>query len=338
MRIAQIATLSTPVRETNSGSVESLVWLMARELTRLGHEVTVFGAGDSETYGEFVKTLPGPYGSPRAPDDWQMCEWINLCRAVEQSGRFDVMHSHAYLWGMPLQPVALAPMLHTLHVSPFSDQARLWGMYPEAWVTAISSYQWSGFPQFHPAAVIYHGVDPAQFTFRDEPEDYVCYLGRFTSGKSPWHAIKTARSLGIRLLLAGPRNDYYRAKIEPLVDGQSVEYVGSVSGAERDRLLGGARALLYPLQAPEPFGLVMVEAMMCGTPVVSTRLGAAPEIVEDGITGYCADTVDDLARAALMAMSLARYPIGERALLRFSAERMAREYARVYERLAQVTG
>jgi hypothetical protein len=132
MRIAQIATLATPVREHGSGSVESLVWLMTRELVRLGHEVTVFGAAGSETYGEFVATLPGTYAAPGCPHEWQLCEWVNLCRAVEQSARFDLLHSHAYLWGLPLEPLARAPMLHTLHVLPGEDHARLWAMAPHA--------------------------------------------------------------------------------------------------------------------------------------------------------------------------------------------------------------
>src|SRR6266545_2822558 len=124
MRIAQIATLSAPVRRETGGSVESLIWLLTRELIRLGHEVTVFGSADSEVDGELVATLPGPYGAAGALDDWYLCEWVNLCRAVEQSERFDVLHSHAYLWGIPLQPLSRSPMLHTTHIVPDDNTAR----------------------------------------------------------------------------------------------------------------------------------------------------------------------------------------------------------------------
>jgi glycosyltransferase involved in cell wall biosynthesis len=334
MRIAQVSTLSTPVRRTGSGSTEGLVWLLTRELTRMSHEVTVFGAAGSEVDGGLVATLPGTYGEPGVPDDWQLCEWINLCRAVEQSGRFDVLHSHAYLWGLPLEPMSRAPVVHTLHISPYENDARLRQMWPGACVTAISRYQWSQYPQLQPGPVIYHGVDPDQFTLNTKPEDYVCFLGRFTSGKGPWHAVQVARELGMRLLLAGPRNDYYRQHIEPLVDGRLVEYVGSVTGAERDKLLGGARALLYPVQSPEPFGLVPVEAMMCGTPVAAVRLGAVPEIVDEGVTGYCADSAGELAAQVVKCMELDRVKVRERAQERFSAERMAREYAALYKRIA----
>src|ERR671923_418928 len=178
MRIAQISTLSAPVRRETGGSVESLLWLLTRELVRLGHQVTVFGTAGSEAEGEIVATLPGPYGARGSLDDWHLCEWVNLCRAVEQSGRFDVLHSHAYLWGIPLQPFSRAPMVHTTHIVPDDNSARLWDAWPESCVTAISTHQWSGYPWRQPAAVIHHGVDVNQFAFRGAPGDYLCYLGR----------------------------------------------------------------------------------------------------------------------------------------------------------------
>lgn len=335
MRIALISTLATRVRPRGSGSVESMVWLLASELTRLGHQVTVFACADSDVPCELVATLPGVYGANGAPDDWQLCEWINLCRAVEQSDRFDVLHSHAYLWGMPLQSLSQTPMVHTLHICPDENAVRLWTITGNACVTAISEYQWSAHPELKPAAVIHHGVNAAQFSYRDEPEDYVCYFGRFTFGKGPRTAITAARDLGLRLILAGPRNEYFAEKIAPLVDGRTVEYIGPASGAARDRLLGGARALLYPLQEPEPFGLVPVEAMMCGTPVAAIRRGAVAEVVEDGITGHCAEPDGDFGAAVKRALTLNRKRVHDRAAARFSAQQMAYGYLGVYEQLVR---
>jgi glycosyltransferase involved in cell wall biosynthesis len=277
-------------------------------------------------------TLPGPYGTKDALDDWQLCEWVNLCRAVEQSTRFDLLHSHAYLWGLPLQPLSRAPMVHTLHIVPDDNSARLWSMAPAACVTAISKHQWSAYPELQPAAVVPHGVDLSQFTFQPQPEDYVCYLGRFTSGKGPCQAIAAARALGLRLRMAGPENGYFREQVKPLIDGKSVEYAGYVRGPARDKLLGGARALLYPIQYPEAFGLVLVEAMLCGTPVAAMGLGAAPEIIDQGISGSVAKSPEEFPRAVVEAMALDRARVRRQAEQRFSAERMARDYVRVYEK------
>ena len=333
MRIAQVSTVSAPVRQDTGGSVESFVWLLTRELIRFGHDVTVFGTAGSETDGKLVAALPGAYAEHGSPDDWQLCEWINLCRAVRESERFDLLHSHAYLWGVPLEPLSRSTMVHTIHIVPDDNSARLWSMSERARVTALSKHQWSSYPHLRPSAVIPHGVDVSRFTLRGKPDDYVCYLGRFVSGKGPCQAIEAARALGLRLLMAGPRNAYFREKVQPLVDGKTVEYIGPVNSSERDKLLGGARALLYPIQYPEAFGLVLIEAMLCGTPVVAMRLGAVPEIVDDGVTGYCADTPEAFRAAIIKSRALDRQRIREHAEKRFSAERMARQYVQVYEQL-----
>ncbi len=333
MRIAQIATLASPVRQHAYGSVESLIWLLTRELTRAGHQVTVFGAAGSEINGEMVETLPGPYGEQGSPDDWHLCEWLNLCQAVQQSGRFDILHSHAYLWGIPLEPLSQAPMVHTMHIVPDDDSVRLWTKWPNSCVTAISRHQWSAYPHLRPAAVIPHGVDTAQFTFQEAAGDYVCYLGRFEPGKGACHAIAAARAAGVRLLMAGPTSPYFREKVQPLIDGKSVEYVGFVKGAERDKLLGGAKALLYPIQYPESFGLVLVEAMLCGTPVAAMRVGAVPEIIKEEVTGFSVESMSDMPKALTNCFSLNRRQVRAEAAQRFSVERMASGYLQVFEQV-----
>jgi glycosyltransferase involved in cell wall biosynthesis len=333
MRIALASTVSAPVRKNASGSIEGWTWLLAHELTRLGHEITVFGCAGSEANAEVVVTTPGPYGEDGAYDDWQLCEWVNLCRAVEQSGRFDVLHSQAYLWGIPLQPLSRVPMVHTIHIVPDENAARLSQSMPGICITAISRHQWSMYPKTVPAAVVPHGVDISQFTLQEKPEDYVLYLGRFTSGKGPVQAIKIARALGLRLVMAGPDNSYFREKVKPLIDGKSAEYAGFVQGARRDRLLGGARALLYPSQYPEAFGLVLVEAMLCGTPIAAMRLGATPEIVEEGIGGFTARNGEEFEAIVPKCFALDRRAIRQRAEQRFSAERMARDYVNVYTKV-----
>ena len=206
MRIAQIATLSTPVRETNCGSVEGLVWMLTRELVRCGHQVTIFAAAGSQSPGELVASLPGTYAKDGAPSDWSMCEVMNLARAVEESSRFDLLHSHSYLYGIAFERLSVCPLLHTMHTMPGAQEASLRALVPSAAVTALSRFQWSEFPTMPPAAIIHHGVDPERYGFRSQGEDYLLYLGRFTPGKGPLDAIALARAAGRRLLLAGPRN------------------------------------------------------------------------------------------------------------------------------------
>ena len=341
MRIAQIATVVSPVRPDHAGSVETIIWLLSRELARAGHDVTVFGCAGGEVAPgvRFIPTLPGPYGDPALPHEWMLCEWMNLAYAMAHSREFDLIHSHVYLWGIPLQSISAAPLVHTLHILPYDDQAQVWRLHPSARVTAISQYQWSQFPDLHPCAIIPHGVAVEQFTFREKPEDYVVYLGRFIPNKGPLDAIDVAQALECRLLLAGPRSKYYDEEVAPHVDGRRVVYVGEVNRAQRSDLLGRARALIYPLREPEPFGLVQVESMLCGTPVVAPRIGAVPEVVEDGLTGFTTPASQDvqaLVSAARRAFELDRQIIRKTAERRFSAAWMAEDYLRLYEATVRV--
>jgi len=335
MRIAEVAPVGTHVSDSALGSIERMVWLLARELEELGHDVTVFAADGSEAPGELIPTLPGTYALNGSPPHWQTCEWINVARAIERSDRFDVMHSHSYLWGVPLTPLARCPLLHTTHLIPHDDEARIRELYPDAVVTAISDEQWRGFPHLPPAAVIPHGLDPARHTLGLGRGDYLCYLGRFTPGKGPLEAIAAAREVGMPLLMAGPADAHYHELVAPLVDGKSVQYVGFADPGQRDELLGGAAALLYPLQAPEPFGLVMVESMLSGTPVAALAVGAVTEIVEDGVTGALELEAAMLPHAGARCLALDRARVRAGALERFTARRMAVGYLDVYERVLE---
>ena len=332
MRIAQVATLSAPVRRITHGSVESLVWLLSDQLARLGHEVTVFGTADSEVSCKLVGTQPGSYGAPGAMDDWELCEWVNLCAAVERSRDFDVIHTHAYLWGLPLQPVSQAPLVHTLHIVPDLNAAMLWRRWPNACVTAISRHQWHGCPDLKPVAVLPHAVDQQAFPYCGTPDDYLLFMGRFVSGKGPLHAIRIARDIGMRLVLAGPENAYFREHVRPLVDEQWVHYAGFVEGEAKARLLGRARALLYPIQYPESFGLVLVEAMLTGTPVAAVSMGAVPEVVKDGVTGALAPDLDGMNEATRRALALNRHAVRQVAGTQFSLAGMTERYLEVYRR------
>jgi len=226
-------------------------------------------------------------------------------------------------------------MVHTLHVVPEPSTAGVWSLYPEARVTATSQQQWADFPHLKPTCVIPHGFNIEDFTFCAEPADYVCYFGQFTAGKGALDAVSAAKALGLPLVMAGPANEFYWKNIAPLIDGQTVIYAGYATGKDREDLLGGARALLYPIRKPESFGLVLVEAMLCGTPVAAIDLGAVREVVDEGVTGAIASTMADFSDAITKALALDRRRVREQAASRFSAERMTKNYLSVYEKLVR---
>jgi glycosyltransferase involved in cell wall biosynthesis len=333
MRIGLISTTGSVVRRHNAGSIETLVWSLAQHLHAAGHEVTTFAAAGSELAGRLVATVPGPYAKDGSLADWQLCEWVNLTQAIKHARGLDVLHSHVYTWGIPLQEFCPVPMVHTTHVMPADDDAELWRSAPQSVVIALSATQWSAFPHLRPAAIVHHGVDTTEFAFEESPGDYLCYLGRFSKAKGVLQAIAAARALDMRLLLAGPHNEYFDVHVRPLVDGRTVEYVGSVTAGRRIDLLQRARALLYPIRTPEPFGLVMTEAMMCGTPVAAVGIGAVPEIVAEGITGITAPDIATFSEAIRRSLLLNRHQVHAYAREHFSAEKMAAGYSAAYERV-----
>jgi len=331
VRIAQVATLATPVRQEGSGSIEHLVWLLTRDLTALGHDVTVFAAPGSQSAGQTVAALPGTYAEGGAPGDWQFCESENVAAAVAAAavGKFDVIHSHAYLWGLPLQRLSPVPLVHTLHTWVSDDHVLMRRLHPTATVVGISDYQWSAWPQDPPTAVVRHGVD-VELPDPVPAEPYLLWLGRFLPDKGPVEAIEVARELGMPLHLAGPADSWYNGLVRPHVDGRTVIYDGFVSGAAKHRLLARAAAVLYPVRTLEPFGLVLAEAAVRGVPVAALAKGAVPELVQDGVTGHLSPSRDTLAGAVHGALQLDRAAVAAAGRRRFSSHRMAREYAQVF--------
>ena len=333
LRIAQVAPLAAPVTGDHTGSIEQLVWLLTEELVRRGHDVTLAAAGDSHTSAALHATYPRGY---EYDDDLWSCEFhetLHVASVFERAGDFDVIHSHVYHFALPFIRLVRTPVIHNYHILPDPDIARAFGRYPEANLVAISEYQRGLFPGNPHTAVVHHGIDTATFPFSPERGDYLLFLGRILPDKGTVEAVHLAREMGMRLLIAGPADnatDYFPAQVAPLVDGRQVEYLGPVGLKERNALLAGAAALVYPIQAPEPFGLVLIEAMACGTPVLAAGLGAVPELVRDGVTGYYAPDAAALARRLEAVLTLDRLRIRQEALTRFDYRRMVDEYERIY--------
>jgi glycosyltransferase involved in cell wall biosynthesis len=227
------------------------------------------------------------------------------------------------------------PIVQTLHHSPSAAEVKLWLRYPDAPFVAISNEQARLLDGLRIVGTVLHGVDTDRFTFREQPDDYLLFLGRFTAGKGVLQAIEIAKRVGMRLILAAAEDEYYREKVAPHVDGRHVVYYGEADFDAKVKLYGGARALLYPVQAREPFGLVLAEAMACGTPVAALDLGAVREIVDDGVTGRIYENLEQMANELTRVFDLDRRRVRTRAVERFGVERMVTEYVDVYRKLVE---
>jgi glycosyltransferase involved in cell wall biosynthesis len=259
---------------------------------------------------------------------------MHMASVFERASEFDVIHSHAYHYALPFSRFAQSAVLHTHHILPNPDVVRAYARYPEAHVAAISDYQRQSFWPVQTVAVVHHGLNTEWFPFGARRGDYLAFLGRMLPDKGPLEAIGIAREVGMRLVLAGPdEDDYFRDAVAPQVDNRWVEYIGPVDRRSRGELLSKAAALVYPITEPEPFGLVMVEAMLCGTPVAAMRLGAVAEIVDEGITGLTAESVPELAARIDATLALDRHRVRSTALERFNHVRMTGDYLNVYRQL-----
>ena len=342
LRVAQVAPNIFPTPPDLSGGTERVVHDLSKALKSLDISVTLFAPCDSacdiRRIGDqsSLSALQARYGNvpPSVPQVLEAIQMEELRRRLDE---FDIIHCHGEFAHAAILGERRRNSLTTIHWRVDElDRQLFFSAFPDLPVAAISASQETGIPLSNRAGVVYHGLDAGRFALRAGNSGYVAFVGRMTDQKRPDLAIRIARDAGLSIRLAGDVDvgnpAYFDRHVRPLL-GPDAAYLGPIDDAAKQELLGGARALLFPIDWPEPFGLVMIEAMACGTPVVAWGRGSVPEIVEEGVTGFIVESHDAAVAALKRTARLDRPVVRQRFEARFTAERMARDYLAIYRKL-----
>jgi glycosyltransferase involved in cell wall biosynthesis len=338
MRIAQVAPLFESVPPKRYGGTERVVSYLTEELVRQGHDVTLFASGDSVTAARLIAACRRSLRLDKDCVDQLAHQVVLLEKVFRQAGEFDVIHFHVDYTHFPLSRRSPLPHVTTLHGRlDIPDLIPLYLEFPEMPLVSISNAQREPLLWVNWLATVYHGLPEGLYRFRKERGTYFAFLGRICPEKRVDRAIEIAKRAGMPLKIAAKVDlvdrDYFETAIRPLLRDPLVEYVGEIGEQEKGEFLGNAYALLFPIDWPEPFGLVMIEAMACGTPVIAYREGSVSEVVDEGRTGFIVDTLEEAIQAAERIPELRRADCREVFERRFTVTRMARDYLRVYQSL-----
>jgi glycosyltransferase involved in cell wall biosynthesis len=339
MRIAQIAPLHESVPPKLYGGTERVVSFLTEELVRQGHHVTLFASGDSQTSARLVRCCDTALRFNPAVRDTLPYHIIMLDEVRRRIDQFDILHFHIDIIHAALINDFANRTLTTLHGRlDLPDLVPFYAAFRDLPLVSISNGQRAHLRDASWLGTVYHGLPPDLLPFRPNPDGYLAFLGRISPEKGPDFAIEIAARSRVPLKIAAKvdRADqaYWEAKIRPMIEGNpDVEFIGEISESEKASFLGGATALLFPVDWPEPFGLAMIEAMACGTPVIAYRRGSVPEIVEENVSGFVVDTLEEAVTAVRRIGNLNRVNVRAEFERRFTDERMAHDYVRIYRQL-----
>lgn len=341
MKIAQISPLIESVPPRLYGGTERIVSYLTEELVRMGHDVTLFASGDSTTSAELVSCAQMALRLDPSVKQQQAYYMIMLDRVRRMADEFDILHFHLDYDQFPLFRDIAERTVTTLHLrQDVADLKTLYAAFPDMPLVSISDAQRRPVSTANFTGTVYHGLptDALKPTFNPSG-DYVAFLGRISPEKRVDRAIRMANAAGIPLKIAAKVDkadqDYYDQVIKPMLDLPGVEFIGEINERQKTAFLGNARAMLFPIDWPEPFGLVMIEAMACGTPVLAFRNGSVPEVIDDGLSGYIVDTEEEAVSVLKQTVKLDRRGVRRRFEERFSASRMAADYVSIYEKMLE---
>jgi glycosyltransferase involved in cell wall biosynthesis len=340
MRIAQIAPLAEAVPPKLYGGTERVVAYLTDALVELGHEVTLFASGDSITKASLQPIWPRALRLDPAVKDHFAPLFMQLETVARRAQEFDVIHSHIDYFGYPLLRRLGTPSVTTLHGRlDLPELPALYGLYSDTPVVSISDSQRAPLPQANFVATVLHGLPRHLLNKGNGRGGYLAFLGRISPEKAPDAAIRIAARAGVPLKIAAKVDrvdqEYFKTTVEPLLRQADVEFIGEIREDQKQDFLGNAAALVFPIAWREPFGLVMIEAMACGTPVVAFENGSVPEVLENGLTGFIVKSEDQAVEAVRRIGTLDRMRIRSEFERRFTAQRMAQNYVRLYQSLSQ---
>lgn len=352
LRIAQIAPLWENIPPAFYGGTERVVYSLTEGLVQKGHDVTMFACGTSQTSAKLVSVYPRPLFRDNIPWTNVTYPMLNITEAFDHHNDFDIIHMHlnkpSDFLALPLSENIKHKVVFTLHFPypynrpGYEDRAVVLQKYTNFNYISISNAARLGGANLKWIATVYNGIETKDFTFQPKPDKYWLWLGGFKQTKGTNLAIQAAKKAGVHLKLAGKIDslegkdfDYYNEKVKPFIDGKQIEYVGEVGGKEKDQLFGGAVGFLNPIEWNEPFGLVMVESMAAGTPVISYRNGAALELIKDKETGFLVESVDQMAERIKDIDSINREKCRQHVEKNFSAPKMTEDYEKVYLKTSQ---
>lgn len=340
MKIAQVAPLWESVPPQLYGGTERIVSYITEELVGMGHDVTLFASGDSVTAARLEAVCPQALRLNTGIFNRDAPMIMLQERALGAMGDFDVIHSHLDFLGFPLARRNPQPVVTTLHGRlDLPELQPVFREYAEMPLVSISDAQRQPLPWANWHATIYHGLPRNLYSFHPQPQQYLAFLGRISPEKRPDHAIEVAKRTGIPLRMAAKVDpadlQYYLTEIEPLLDHPLIEFIGEISDKEKDNFVGNALALLCPYDWPEPFGLVLIEALACGTPVLAYRRGSIPEIIDNGVTGFVSENLSEMAEAVGRLGEIDRRRCRDAFEERFTADRMARNHVALYKRIIE---
>ena len=340
LRIAQVAPLVETVPPESYGGTERIVSYLTEELVRLGQDVTLFASGGSVTAAKLVPITERSLRSDTTVTDPMTRNLVEIEEVLKRAEDFDVVHFHDGYLHFPLARRLQTPTVTTMHGRmDLPDLLPVFQEFSELPLVSISDQQRSPLPFANWIATVQHGIPEELYSFQGEPEDYALFVGRISPEKRADRAIEIAKHVGMRLKIAAKVDkvdqQYFDSEIKPLLDSSLIEFIGEVKDDEKNVLLGGARAFLFPIDWPEPFGLVMIEALACGTPVIAFNCGSVPEVLEDGKTGFIVRTVPEAEESLRKIDQISRRVCREEFERRYTSLRMAKDYLQVYERLAR---